>query len=776
MSAAHPYRRSQHGESSTSTSQAQHDPSAQDVHDLLRPTASTKESKRLRGEIACAECRRLKIKCDRKVPCTTCMKRGCAALCPNSTIPPGDGSRFVLAATEHLRQKMAAMEARMHALEDALAIAQSGESNQPHPLLTVPFEDEVEDEPSLLQPMNSEETTQASNQFGMLHMDPVDYGSARFFGPSGGSESLLIKAKELEALQQPRPVLQELDPSYLPDEINQLCQGFPFTPPGMQTQVVIDMIETFLPPIERAIELTDTFLEHLSWMFHIVSRQLVVGELIPTIYKLNHNTYGPHDLALMLITLGIGALVDLNLPPYNLEAQHYYRLACAALGLQPVLAQQSVVTIKTLHLISIYNGMSGKESNLEQSYMMLSLAGRLALGIGFHVDPSSWGFQGREAYDRRVYFWNLLAAILWQALVTGRPPVILQTFIHCQMPTDEEEELYQLGEVPHGFGTWGFKASVECLLPAVRVTLAAKPPPYSEILELDRKIRSFASVASASDDQNDNTALSMRTFVRSHYQDLILLFLHRGFFAQAMAENTDNPLRTAYGESVTAAYQSACVVLEDTRVQFMKKPTLCARVWRIWSLAFSAAIVIGAVAIRRLDFQPLPLEQFEIACLLFQKAAETSSRAARALPILFKMRQKAHTRYGTEDAKMSADEELAIFSGRVCAPSASHSTPTAGPSSSPPVSTHQSLQFHYHPLMGEVPQPSSNFPTSSASSETIQPPLNPLDGWNSLYTEIPGPAIPTNVDAPPSNVMNAPSGSPGAGATFDVRWSSFMNT
>lgn len=244
-------------------------------------------------------------------------------------------------------------------------------------------------------------------------------------------------------------MLQELDPSYLPDEINQLCQGFPFTPPGMQTQVVIDMIETFLPPIERAIELTDTFLEHLSWMFHIVSRQLVVGELIPTIYKLNHNTYGPHDLALMLITLGIGALVDLNLPPYNLEAQHYYRLACAALGLQPVLTQQSIVTIKTLHLISIYNGMSGKESNLEQSYMMLSLAGRLALGvsllknpycahtheifpkIGFRtllccpvgssltsssldVDPSSWGFQGREAYDRRVYFWNLLAAILWQ--------------------------------------------------------------------------------------------------------------------------------------------------------------------------------------------------------------------------------------------------------------------------------------------------------------------------------------------------------------------------
>jgi len=25
-----------------------------------------------------------------------------------------------------------------------------------------------------------------------------------------------------------------------------------------------------------------------------------------------------------------------------------------------------------------------------------------------------WGFEGRDAYDRRVYFWNLLAAVLWQ--------------------------------------------------------------------------------------------------------------------------------------------------------------------------------------------------------------------------------------------------------------------------------------------------------------------------------------------------------------------------
>ena len=141
-------------------------------------------------------------------------------------------------------------------------------------------------------------------------------------------------------------VLQDLDLSYLPPEINQCYQSFPFTPPNVIAAPIQEMIESFLPGMERAIALCDNFLEQLSWMFHIVSRQLCVNELIPMIYKQNAKPYGPHDLALLLIVLGIGCLVDLDLPPFNLEAQHYYRLARATLALQPVLAEQSVVTIK----------------------------------------------------------------------------------------------------------------------------------------------------------------------------------------------------------------------------------------------------------------------------------------------------------------------------------------------------------------------------------------------------------------------------------------------
>ncbi|KAJ7747903.1 hypothetical protein DFH07DRAFT_747477 [Mycena maculata] len=600
--------------------------------------APSKASKRIRGEIACAECRRLKMRCDKTVPCSTCVKRGCGALCPNGTIPPGEGSRFVLAATDHLHQKLTRMEARMHSLEDALAILQATDSDKPHPLLISrgvgdDDDDQPEEEPALdLQAISEEPNSQEStpvDALGSLHIDGE--GASRFFGPSGGAE----KAKGMEAQLPPTSApfpLRELDPAYLPPEINHFFNAFPFTPRGIPRRSAQDMIEYFLPPLERAIVLCDTFLEHLSWMFHIVSRRQLVAELIPAIYKQTRVTYGPHELAVLLITLGIGALVDLNLQPYNLEAQHYYRLAKAALSLQSVMTEPSIVTIKTLHLMSIYNGLSGKESNMEASYGLLDMASQVALRTGLHIDPSMWRFEGREIYERRIYFYNLLVAVLWQSLVTGRPPSILSVYVDCKVPTREEEHEYMGDGPPVGLGIWGHKATEECLLPIVRATLAVKPPSYDQVLHLDRKIRSFAQ-PETNPDVDERTALSMNNFVRSHYPDLMLLFLHRAFFAQVMIENAEDPMKSPYAHSVLAAYQAACNVLEDTVNQFRKKPLLVARVWRIWSLAFSASVVIGTLAIRgiNLDLKPPPLEQFQIGCNVFRRAAETSSRAARAL-------------------------------------------------------------------------------------------------------------------------------------------------
>jgi hypothetical protein len=57
------------------------------------------------------------------------------------------------------------------------------------------------------------------------------------------------------------------------------------------------------------------------------------------------------------------------------------------------------------------------------------------------------------------------------------------------------------------------------MIPLVKIVLAVKPPSYQAVLELDSKIRNLVP-PQTNDPVDDRTAVSMRIFVRSHYQDL----------------------------------------------------------------------------------------------------------------------------------------------------------------------------------------------------------------------------------------------------------------
>jgi hypothetical protein len=55
---------------------------------------------------SCAECRRLKAKCDRVFPCSNCRRRGCALVCPDGDLSCMQGKRLVLASTEQLHDRV----------------------------------------------------------------------------------------------------------------------------------------------------------------------------------------------------------------------------------------------------------------------------------------------------------------------------------------------------------------------------------------------------------------------------------------------------------------------------------------------------------------------------------------------------------------------------------------------------------------------------------------------------------------------------------------------
>lgn len=100
--------------------------------------------------------------------------------------------RFVLADTEKLHQKIAHMSDRIRQLEDALAILQSTQTNEPHPLLqrellkiksSIELHSAVEGEDGAPQ---EDEDSQYIDAFGTLAIR--DDGAATFYGRSAGSE------------------------------------------------------------------------------------------------------------------------------------------------------------------------------------------------------------------------------------------------------------------------------------------------------------------------------------------------------------------------------------------------------------------------------------------------------------------------------------------------------------------------------------------------------------------------------------------------------------
>ncbi|KAF7377431.1 Zn(2)-C6 fungal-type domain-containing protein [Mycena sanguinolenta] len=701
------------------------------------------EVKRSRGEVSCAECRRLKIKCDKQIPCQSCVRRGCSALCPNGALATGQGTRFVLAATEHLHRKIARMGERIRMLEDALTTlhaSKGGADGAVHPLLVdgEDFTAGVDDpqppnstrrmgEPWEVLDGPSDGKTPGANPdvidaFGTLSIS--DHGISRFFGPTGGSESLLIanlpgtpstsnsaspsslslslsrssqslsppsthaSAPESPARRNP-PTFQchspyAASPSDSPGTLFS-SSAFPLTPIG-SPQAIHALVTSHLPRLIHARKLVQCYFEQVAWLFRGVTRGQV-GDMLRAVYTAyapRHSSHspdgskddvqltdeegdgededytGPHDLALLFLVFATGALVqppapgcdedDVHRQKVAAEAEHLHQIARAALALQPVLEKPSLVTIQTLHLLSIYTtlgsppaahsrskGEDEGETSMEMTWSLITLAAHLSQTIGLHRDSARWGLSPTMVQRRRILFWDLFTADVWNSLNTGRPPSFSLAYIDCSFPTYDDSKA-----IDGVYELWAFRFAAQCVAEVTARTLTAEAPSYATIMELDRKVREFPLPA-FDEGAPDDVGANLQRCVLEHAKETILMYIHRSFFAQAIIEQPTNPLKSTYAPSFLAAYRASATILKSVREQFAATPSACARFWVTWTFAFSAAVVFGTVVTRgpRSPLATAAMTELETACVLFSKAAVYSRRATKALPILIKLSEKA---------------------------------------------------------------------------------------------------------------------------------------
>ncbi|KAJ7323963.1 fungal-specific transcription factor domain-containing protein, partial [Mycena albidolilacea] len=646
---------------------------------------------------------RLKKKCDKQNPCRSCVQRGCSELCPNGVLTTGQSTRFVVAATEHLHRKIARRGKRIQMLEDALTAlyaSKGGVVGAVHPLLvdgenfSLGADDDAPGRTSesweVLEAAHNGTSLNANAEldaFGTLSIS--DHGISTFFGPTGRCESLLIS----NLLGTPRTHSTSISasPSSLPLSVSRSSQSLlvsPSDPPATlfssafplkfigSPQAIHVLVTPHLPPRAHARILVQSYFSHIAWLFRGVTRGQVSDMMrgVYATYGLQHNSTspdgaagdeldeepgdgedenhtGPHGLALLFTVFAAGAL-----PPTSpggedeayrrhvaTEAEHLHQIARAALALQPVLEKPSVATIQVLHLMSIYTsltspagharhgtGREDTETSMEMTWGLSTLAAHLSQTVGLHRDSARWGMSATMVQRRRLLFWDIFVADVWTSLSTGRPPSFSLAYVDCSFPKDGT------------FEVWNFRFAAECVADVTARILPVGVPSYATIMELDCKVREFP-LPPLDDTAPDDVGASLQRCVLDHVRETVLMYLHRGFFAQAIIEQPVNPLKSTYAPSFLAAYRASATVLKSVREQFSHMPIVCARFWMMWTFAFSAAVVFGTVVMRgpRSPLAAAAMAELEQACDLFSEAAVYSRRATKALPILKKLSQKA---------------------------------------------------------------------------------------------------------------------------------------
>ncbi|KAF7979218.1 hypothetical protein HWV62_43168 [Athelia sp. TMB] len=569
------------------------------------------------------------------------------------------------------------MSQRIQQLEDALASLQSSVSPEPHFLLR----DDLLSIKTCSEQQSSDEPSPADNTFietleafGTLTID--DSGQSKYFGPSAaGTET-----------NGAEPGPGEYRPENAAPELLNILAAESFMYRGYASdsdtfKSAMGMLFDLLPSSMRASSLCETYLENFSWNCQLVTRPELFADFLAPIYKAKKdrevstgqaiNQISPHKLAFLFLIFAQGALTDLTLPAYNDEAKTYHHYACAALALRSLINAPTVETIQAMVLMAHYRSGADERYSRDSIWALVAMSYR---------DPTRWHMDEKTVQCRRRVFWDLYAADLMHSGRLGRPPSIELSYVDCAFPDDGEDS-------NTNFKNWKYQFIQDVFGSVVKMTLGAAPPDYRKILELDRKVREMVlppglqAILSRGEDNDDYTSqgVYLKRYFLSQFRSAGMLFIHKCFFAQALLDHPDNPLRSVYATSFLAAYRAASAIIRKAASMTAGFPPLLLRWGPIWGQLFSSAIIVGSTATRAPSFSMAysAYEELTLSVELFEKGAETSWRARTGLGILKKLKEKAplallHHRGAVDLPSSSTEEdravELALFGVQTCLP------------------------------------------------------------------------------------------------------------
>ncbi|KAI0673868.1 hypothetical protein C8Q78DRAFT_967725 [Trametes maxima] len=608
-----------------------------------------------RAPVSCAECRRLKLRCDRKVPCETCVKRGCSALCPDGSLPTMKGPRKAAADAEQLKKRVKELEAALKTLQETV-------SDEPHPLLggepTVAPPPVPEPIAEASPPASSSNSNGSASQGGdefELESDVLDAfgtltlgsrGEARFFGQTARSEYLLHAPERIEAyetLNLPRLTNITIDEAY--KDLDMFCTS----------DEVGEEAMTCLPSITKALHLCGVFFTYSKFLWYPVSREYIVDDLIPSIYHPTEIAYchvtKKHGLSLLLMIFALATLFDPDMPPYAAEAHEFYLLARVALRWAPPAYDTTLASIQALIYMSIYLEMSDCEpahTGSHKAWMQIRYA--TSMGQSVNLCSARWRLDDAAQAKRARVFWQLATYDAWLSFGYGRPPSISLEYVDSEVPKVEDAIVNDEDPEDASYFVWSWQFT-KVLHTIMASAFGAKQPTYAKIIELDRRVRDFPVppalrlVCGVSETPPAPAHLCMQRLLVTMTKEMTLLNLHRPYFSLAVKEASKDPLRHKFGPSVMAVYRSAWRILTTVHNAYTITPGIVGRYGLVWSYSLACAILL-CLLITRASSSPLAgpcLVELEKVSKLFEEAACQCQFASNNINVIRKLRKQAQS-------------------------------------------------------------------------------------------------------------------------------------
>ncbi|KAL5528016.1 hypothetical protein ACEPAF_7152 [Sanghuangporus sanghuang] len=665
------------------------------------PSGKQKSNPEPRRNLSCAECRRLKLKCDRVFPCRACVRRGCQGICPNGSLVSGKGTRYVLANTEKLHEKISAMSERILELEGALrslyeeyriyllrsrqgGYGDSGKYLPPptHPLLVVEkllVKGQLElygEVPEQESPGMTEQPQQISGQHERSSPDwsREDNEIGKLCRDSGtGACALRTTVDVLNTLGNQTSIMSSLTISKLATlfwpawkKVSQGASGIvemndvPLDDSNLQ--LAKSKLLGTLPLRDEAERLCFVARDTGFFILNYILTNADLAGIVSNVYEKPPADISMVNAGLLFIMIGIGVHMDYfsSEASYNPEVdetvEYYVSRSCAAMALHTLekddnhssdLELRAIQYHFLLMLVLVLLSLRGQDTQKKTDAMdvLVSLVKRTNL----HTERSYSKYTSQEQDDRRFLLYEILSVVGETCLAQDLPMPLSSIDVCHPLSSRNNADRFPSG-VEAEYYNRRRDFYVNCLKPILDLrSISPSNIPYSDILELDCKIRTFPfppavlqdyDAEPTTDISGDNPSLRRRLkllrFISTYRVNTLLLHLHRRFMQQCLSSK-GSVLAHLYFASVVASCRSAWIIIRNTDSMHGAYPELVNRLGLPWYNVLCAATA-NFILLERVPYCPLApycLRELNRAADVIERALTTSSEiAGRASPIV----------------------------------------------------------------------------------------------------------------------------------------------